>query len=233
MCPTRLWDKRRINPSGEWFPMTNSHDEYIPALSYRFLTPFYDFIQKYIVRDIRYKTLLIQQADIKPSQHVLDLGCGTGTLALMVKQARPSAEVTGLDADPDMLKVAKYKSSQQNALVKFDVGFTNKLPYPDASFDRVLSSIMIHHLKTPDKETTGREVFRVLKPGGQLHIIDFGKPYTWYGKLLGPFLHKFEEANDNIEGRLPEIFGAPGLKTEIVGHFWTFFGDLAFLKGVK
>jgi ubiquinone/menaquinone biosynthesis C-methylase UbiE len=213
--------------------MTESREEYIPALSFRVLTPFYDFIQKYIVRDVRYKSLLIENADIQPGHRVLDLGCGTGTLAIMVKQAQPETQVFGLDADPDMLKVAGQKSASLHAPVQFDTGFTNSLPYPDASFDRVLSSIMIHHLKTPDKETTAREICRVLKPGGQLHIIDFGKPYTFYGKMLGPFLHKFEEANDNIEGRLPEIFGAPGLRMEITGHFWTFFGDLAFLKGVK
>jgi len=213
--------------------MSTTNEEYIPALSYRFLTPFYDFIQKYIVRDVRYKTQLIKQANIQPGHRVLDLGCGTGTLAMMAKQAQPSADVAGLDADPDMLKVANYKKNQAKLDVKFDVGFTNNPPYPNGSFDRVLSSIMIHHLKTPDKEKTAREVFRVLKPGGELHIIDFGKPVTWYGKILRPFLHKFEEANDNIDGKLPEIFGAPGLKTEIVGHFWTFFGDLAFLKGVK
>ena len=210
-----------------------TNDEYIPALSYRFLTPFYDFIQKFVVRDVRYKTLLIEQANIQPGYRALDLGCGTGTLAMMAKQSQPSADVSGLDADPDMLKVANYKKNQAKLDVKFDAGFTNDLPYPDASFDCVMSSIMIHHLKTPDKINTAKEVFRVLKPGGELHIIDFGKPYTWYGKLLGPFLHKFEEANDNIDGKLPEIFGAPGLKTEIVGHFWTFFGDLAFLKGKK
>ena len=213
--------------------MSNTNEEYIPALSYRFLTPFYDFIQKYIVRDVRYKNLLIEQADIRPSQSVLDLGCGTGTLAVMVKQKHPSAEVSGLDADPEMLKVARYKSSQLKAPVKFDVGFTNNLPYPDQAFDRVLSSIMIHHLKTPDKKKTAQEVFRVLKPGGQLHIVDFGKPVTWYGKMLGPFLHRFEEANDNIDGSLPVFFGEPGLKTQILGHFWTFFGDLDFLKGEK
>ncbi|HEX5839085.1 MAG TPA: methyltransferase domain-containing protein [Anaerolineales bacterium] len=213
--------------------MSNTNEEYIPALSYRFLTPFYDFIQKYIVRDVRYKNLLIEQADIRPGQSVLDLGCGTGTLAIMVKQKHPSAEVAGLDADPDMLKVARYKSAQSKTPVKFDVGFTNNLPYPDQAFDRVLSSIMVHHLKTPDKKKTAQEVFRVLKPGGQLHIVDFGKPVTWYGKLLGPFLHRFEEANDNIDGSLPLFFGEPGLKTQITGHFWTFFGDLDFLKGEK
>jgi len=213
--------------------MSESKNEYIPALSFRVLTPFYDFIQKYIVRDIRYKSRLIEQAQIQPGQRVMDLGCGTGTLAIMAKRAQPQADIFGLDADPEMLKVAKAKKDQEKLEVKFDVGFTNNLPYPDEFFDRVLSSIMIHHLKTPDKEKTAHEIYRVLKPGGQLHIIDFGEPYTWYGKLLGPFLHKFEEANDNVEGRLPEIFGAPGLKMEIVGHFWTFFGDLAFLKGVK
>lgn len=211
----------------------SKNNDYIPALSLRFLTPFYDFIQKWIVRDVRYKTLLIEQANIQPGQRVLDLGCGTGTLAIMAKQAQPKADVVGLDADPEMLKNAHIKRDEQKLDVKFDVGFTNELPYPDASFERILSSIMIHHLKTPDKEKTAREVFRVLKPGGELHIIDFGKPSTIYGKILGPFLHKFEEANDNIDGKLPEIFGAPGLKTQIVGGFWTFFGDLSFLKGVK
>lgn len=213
--------------------MSANEQAYIPALSFRFLTPFFDFIQKYIVRDVRYKTLLIEQANIQPGQKVLDLGCGTGTLAIMAKLAQPAAEVIGLDADPEMLAMAVRKSNEQQTIVKFDVGFTNALPYPDASFDRVLSSIMIHHLKTPDKWTTAREVYRVLKPGGELHIIDFCKPVTWYGKLLGPFLHGFEEANDNIEGRLPEIFGAPGLQVNITGHFQTFFGDLAFLSGKK
>ena len=213
--------------------MSETKDEYIPALGLRFLTPFYDFVQKWIVGDTRYKTRLIEQAGIQAGQHVMDLGCGTGTLAIMIKQAQPNAEVYGLDADPEMLKVARDKAAHEAVSVKFDVGMTYDLPYPDTSMDRVLTSIMIHHLKTPDKIRTAREIFRVLKPGGQLHVIDFGKPSTVYGKMLGPFLHKFEEANDNIDGRLPIIFEDAGLKIQEKGNFWTFFGDLTFLYGQK
>ena len=213
--------------------MSESRNEYIPALSFRVLTPFYDFRQKYIVRDIRYKSRLIEQSQIQAGQRVMDLGCGTGTLAILAKQTQPLAEVLGLDADPEMLKVAQAKKDQKNLEIKFDVGFTNNLPYPDSSFDRVLSSIMIHHLKTPDKEKTAHEIYRVLKPGGQLHVIDFGKPSTLYGKILGPFLHKFEEANDNIDGKLPIMFEQAGLKVKEMGNFWTFFGDLTFLYGQK
>src|SRR5215510_9215222 len=213
--------------------MTGSNQEYIPALGIKALTPFYDFIQRWLVRDTRFKSRLIEQAGIQAGYRVLDLGCGTGTLAIMVKQTVPTADVVGLDADPQMLSVAKSKSMRENTPVQFDQGMTVNLPYPDASIDRVLSSLMIHHLKTPDKEITAREVYRVLKPGGQLHVIDFGKPRTFYGKILAPFLHGFEEANDNIDGRLPKIFEQAGLQVREMGDFMTFFGSLTFLYGQK
>ena len=213
--------------------MTGSREEYIPALGLRVLTPFYDLVQRWLVRDWRFKAELIERAQIGPGQRVLDLGCGTGTLAIMAKRAQPDAEVVGLDADPQMLKVARAKAARAAVPVQFDQGMAFRLPYPDASIDRVLSSLMIHHLKSPDKLRAAAEIHRVLKPGGQLHVIDFGKPRSAYARLLGWALHEFEEADDNVEGRLPGIFAQPGLRVEETGDFMTFFGSLTFLSGRK
>lgn len=213
--------------------MAKTDQRYIPALRFKIFTPFYDLVQRLFVGDKHYKKQLIERADIRPGQRILDVGCGTGTLALMVKSGQPGAKVTGLDADPQMLKVARDKAAEAGLDVEFSEGFASELPYPDASFDRVLSTLMIHHLKTADKEALSREIYRVLKPGGQMHILDFGKPHGVYSKLVGMMLSHFEEAGDNVAGALPRIFAGGGLSVRENGDYATFFGSLTFLEGRK
>ena len=123
-----------------------SKSEYVPALSFNWLTPYYDAVVGTTTRECSFKQALIKQAGIKAGQHVLDLASGTGTLAIWVKQSQPLASVTGVDGDPAILSIATRKAQKANVAVLFDHAFSYSLPYPAAHFDRVVSSLFFHHL---------------------------------------------------------------------------------------
>jgi len=116
---------------------------------------------------------LIKQANIKPNQRVLDLGCGTGTLVVLLKRKYATAEIVGIDPDPKALRRAEKKVRRAGVAVQLDEGFSDELPYDEGTFDRVLSSFMLHHLEEHEREKTLREVLRVLKPAGTFHLLDF------------------------------------------------------------
>ncbi|WP_161600544.1 class I SAM-dependent methyltransferase [Mycolicibacterium hodleri] len=116
---------------------------------------------------------LIAQAAVPPGATVLDIGAGTGNLLLKVKRAVPDATVVGLDSDLASLTVAATKASRLAADVQLDHGDATHLSYPDATFDRVVSAFLLHHLPEDQRHRMLREVRRVLKPGGSLHLVDF------------------------------------------------------------
>ena len=116
---------------------------------------------------------LFSQASIERGHEVLDLGCGTGTLLVMLKRQHSAVQVVGLDPDLKALRRARNKLRHAGVSVQLDQGFADELPYAEGSFDRVFSSFMFHHLDEQERERTSREVLRVLKPGGSFHLLDF------------------------------------------------------------
>jgi ubiquinone/menaquinone biosynthesis C-methylase UbiE len=212
----------------------SERNRYIPALSFRWLTPLYDPLLSWGMREETFKRRLITQANIQPGQRVLDLGCGTGTLTILVKLLYPDANVVGLDGDPQVLEIANSKAVKAGVEITLDQGMAYRLPYPDSSFDRVLSSLVVHHLAREDKQRMMVEIGRCLRPAGELHIVDFGKPRGVYGTLASHVIRRLERADDNIAGLLPEMMRAAGLgNVDESGCLTTIFGTLSFYQGSK
>lgn len=188
---------------------------YLPALRFPALTRFFDRFVRIGMFEQRFKAALVEAAGPGPGDRLLDLGCGTGTLALMVKRAEPGARVTGLDADPEILEIARAKAEDEGEDVELVEALSTEMPFEDRSFDRILSTLFFHHLSGADKRRTAAEIVRVLKPRGELHVVDLGHPPDPLMRAAVTTVRVFdgfERTRDNVAGALPAIFEDAGLE---------------------
>jgi ubiquinone/menaquinone biosynthesis C-methylase UbiE len=200
---------------------------YVPAAGHDFFLPFYDPLQSLMGGDSA-RAELIAEAAISVGQRVLDIGCGTGSLVVKLGSLHPDAEVVGLDPDPKALLRARRKIERAKVAVTLDRGFADELPYESASFDRVFSSFMFHHLGPAEKAGTLAEVRRVLKPGGALHLLDFAGSSDHKPGFLANLLHSGDHMQDNHSDRIIELFreaGFPGARE--ITHRSSVFGRIA------
>jgi ubiquinone/menaquinone biosynthesis C-methylase UbiE len=195
-------------------------DGFIPALRFKRLTPLFDFVAAVAVHDRAIKRRVLARAAIARGEDVLDVGCGTGTLALAAARAAPGATVTGLDADASILARARRKAARAGLEIRFDEGMSTALPYADASFDAVLSTLFFHHLPDDAKRRTAVELVRVLRPGGRLVVGDLGRPH---GPLTRMAVRATTQLLDgtattalNVGGGLPGVLTGAGLEAVTV-----------------
>src|SRR5438093_357653 len=173
---------------------------YLPAAGHDWFLPLYDPFVKLLGGD-RARRALLDQAAIRAGQRILDVGCGTGTLVLLIKRLHPDVDVVGIDPDPKALTRARSKAQREGVTIQLDRGFSDGLPYAAASFDLVFSSLMFHHLPAEEKSPTLREIRRVLKPGGALHFLDLAGGESAAHGLLA-HLHSHGRLADNSEDRI-------------------------------
>jgi ubiquinone/menaquinone biosynthesis C-methylase UbiE len=133
----------------------------------------YDPITQYVLppNEALVRQGLIQRIQSKP-RRILDLGCGTGSTTLLLKQAFPQAEVIGLDLSPYMLVMADHKARNTKLDIQFQHGKAEQTGFPDASFDLVTASLLFHETPPAVSREILRECFRLLKVGGEVAILD-------------------------------------------------------------
>lgn len=212
-------------------------EKYVAALSYRWLDRLYDPLIRLTMPERKFKTRLIEQATIEDGFRLLDLGCGTATLSLLVKETHPKALIIGLDGDIRILKIANDKIRSRFFSLPIVNALAVNLPFYDGSFDRVVSSLLFHHLSHQAKRTALQEIYRLLKPGGEFHIADWGHPANTWAKIASSTIRRLDSAEtteDNFQGRLPNLMLEAGFqKVEERARFDTIFGTLRLYSARK
>jgi ubiquinone/menaquinone biosynthesis C-methylase UbiE len=205
---------------------------YLPGMGLDWLLPLYDPFTRLIGIQSAHRKLA-GQAGLESAHRVLEIGCGTGNLSLLVKRMKPRLEVTGLDPDPKALARAGRKARAAGLALQLDRGFADQLPYPDGSFDRVLSALMFHHLDAGLRVASLREVLRVLRPGGSLHLMDFGGD-SHHLPGLARLARRSHTLQDNWDDRIPALLREAGFSQPAeTGHLTKHIGRLTYYRASR
>lgn len=211
-----------------------NNTKYIPALRYNWLTKFYDSLLSITFPEKKIKQTLINQSSFTGNENILDFGVGTATLSIMIKQQFPSISIVGIDVDSKILDIAKNKVNGNVQLLQYDGSY---ILLPDRSIDKIVSSLVFHHISTANKKIILKELHRVLKPNGELHIADFGKANNLYAKLAFGIFRRIdgeENTRANSQGLLSEFIKSAGFtNVKETKYFNTLFGTIKLLSAVK
>jgi ubiquinone/menaquinone biosynthesis C-methylase UbiE len=210
-------------------------ERYVPAAGHRALTRFYDRVVALTMREATFRGRLCSQVldGAAPDAAVVDVGCGTGTLAIAL--AAGGAQVVGVDGDSEVLALAKAKSGA--AAVQWRKGLATALPLAGASADRVVMSLLLHHLDADAKRTALAEAIRILRPGGRLHVADWGRPRDPLMRGAAWALQRVDGADglrEHLEGAVPALLSEAGLAAVAVhDRLRTGWGSLELLSALR
>lgn len=193
--------------------MTAASARYVPAAGRAAFTRLYDPVVRLTMREAQWRPHLCAQvlASVPTGGHVVDVGAGTGTLTTELARRRGDVQIYGVDGDPAILEHARSKPSGD--AIEWRLGLAGDLPFDEASADAVMMSLLLHHLDPPSKRQALAEARRVLRPGGRLHIADWGVPHDPGMRaafLVLQVIDGFEGTRDHVAGRLGSFVAAAG-----------------------
>ena len=211
--------------------------EFIPALGYDWLTGFYDLTIRLTMPEKKFRTKLIDEVEPQNDETILEFGYGTGQNIILAHERNNKTKLNGLDIDPKVKEIAEYKIKKLGFGITLDLYEGATFPYPDNSFDKVFSSLVFHQLDAETKLYCLKEIYRVLKPNGNLIIGDWGKAKSKLMRFLFyivQILDGFKTTNDNVNGLLPKFMEQAGFKNVTEKDFInTRVGTYSYYRAIK
>lgn len=205
-------------------------EDFVPAAGRAWATRFYDSAIAALARERLLRGGVIDairsSVENVESPRVLELGCGTGSLSLALAGALNKASVTGMDLDPVALSIAQGKSGAER--VDWLNGNVVDLPPASGTWDCVVISLVLHHLKPSDQPIAIGRAYEALRPGGSLHIVDFAPPANWIARMGWPILQRIDGVVNTTpmgNGELPEMIDRAGFQDRaLIQRYNTVFG---------
>ncbi len=211
--------------------------DHVPPLGLHALTGLYDRAMGWTMPEAAFRRRIVEAADPRKGEQVLDLGCGTGELTLALASYAPGARVVVLDPDERALGIARAKFASRGVPARVVQGASDSPELAAGSFDLVVSSLVLHHVDGDAKRRVLADLLRLLRPGGRLCLGDWaGARSHWDRARFLPIrlLDGFAVTADNIEGRLPHLVASAGfVDVAEVERFETVFGPLAVIRGAR
>jgi ubiquinone/menaquinone biosynthesis C-methylase UbiE len=193
--------------------------QYKSALAYEILTPLYDYFTELLGFGKDFQKKVLQIADLKEDEKVLDVGMGTGVLMIEAIKQHPTIEITGLDPDKKIINIAECKLNKRGMEAVLVKGFAQDMPFENDSFDVAISTLMFHHISTQSKKAAIKEIYRILNERARFILADFGQPQTLAETVLlnlGSIFDGRKNMEANLKGQLPILLQKEGFKvTEV------------------
>lgn len=197
---------------------------FTPALGRRGLTGAYDFAIRLLTREREWRTALLDQVAPLGGQTILDVGCGTGSFAILMKQKAPGARIIGLDPDPDVLARAEIKARKAGVDIEWRQGFASDAAALGEHLDKAVSSLVLHQIPLAGKRSGIEAMFAALRPHGEIHIADYARQespamrflFRQTVQCLDGVADTQPNADGAIEAILTELSGSPASAQRII-----------------
>ena len=196
---------------------------YTPALGYSGLTPAYDLVVRMATRERTWRMQMLEQVHPQDGEAILDVGCGTGTFAILCKQRAPRARVVGIDPDPQALAIAAEKAGRAGVQVEWVHGYAHDAAGYDGQFDLAVSSLMFHQVHCEDKRAGVEAMLKAVRPGGEIHIADYCRQPDGLMRRLFRIVQSLDghettqpNADGAIERLLSEYLGSPAEPNSVI-----------------